>query len=260
MSYTTILYSVADKVGTITLDRPDKRNAFNAVVVAELTDAFTRAAQDDAVKVIVLAASGDVFSAGADLGYLQSLQQNTFDENVADSQKLMALYKLMYTLPKPIVAKIEGHAIAGGCGLATVCDFSFAVPEAQFGYTEVKIGFIPAIVMVFLLRKVNERNAKHLLLTGKLISANDAEQYGLINAVVPKDKMDNAVAGLCAELISQTSRVAVATTKSMIAAVQEMGLEEALQYAAEMNAKARATDDCQYGIRSFLEKKKPEWQ
>lgn len=260
MTYSTILYTIADKVGTITLNRPDKRNAFNADVVAELTEAFTDAQENESVKVIVLAASGEVFSAGADLGYLQSLQQNSFEENVADSQKLMALYKLMYTLSKPIIAKIEGHAIAGGCGLASVCDFSFAVPEAQFGYTEVKIGFIPAIVMVFLLRKINERHAKELLLTGKLITAETAEKYGLINAVIPKNKIDEAVSGLCVELIAQTSRVAVATTKSMIAAVQEMGLDEALQYAAEMNAKARATDDCQYGIRSCLEKKKPEWK
>lgn len=259
MSYKTISYSTVGKRADIMLNRPEKRNAFNAELVTELKQAFSLADADPEVKVIVLRAAGDVFSAGADLGYLQSLQTNTHAENLADSTHLMELYKMIYTLGKPVVAQIEGHAIAGGCGLATVCDFSFAVPEAQFGYTEVKIGFIPAIVMVFLLRKVSERNARELLLTGKLIDAQTAQSMGLINTVVEKDAIAGRVDALCNDLIAQTSRVAVKTTKQMIAAIQEMGLDEALGHAAQMNAHARATEDCKYGIRSFLEKKKPEW-
>lgn len=260
MSYTTITYTTNEKVAVIALNRPEKRNAFNATLVAELKQAFTEADTDTAVKVIVLKGNGEVFSAGADLGYLQSLQSNTYQENLDDSTSLMQLYKQIYTLSKPVIAQIEGHAIAGGCGLATVCDFSFAVDEAKFGYTEVKIGFIPAIVMVFLLRKIGERYAKELLLTGKLISAAEAKYMGLINDVVGVENMQSTVDQLCKELIEQTSRASVQATKQMIASVQEMDLNNALNYAAEMNAKARATDDCKHGIASFLNKQKPEWK
>ncbi len=254
-----ITYTVSGKRADIVLNRPDKRNAFNAMLVEELRYAFTQADQDPMVKVVVLRAAGQVFSAGADLEYLQSLQENTYEKNLADSEFLMGLYKQIYTMSKPVIAQIEGHAIAGGCGLATVCDFSFAVPEAQFGYTEVKIGFIPAIVMVFLLRKVNERNARELLLTGKLISAEAAHQMGLINGVIEQPFIGAKVDALCNDLIEQTSRLSLQSTKQMIAVIQEMSLDEALAYAAQKNAEARATRDCKYGIASFLEKKKPEW-
>lgn len=259
MQFKTILYSIENKICSIKLNRPEKRNAFNAQLVEELHNALLIAEQDNSVKIIVLKAEGQAFSAGADLAYLQSLQTNSFDENVADSNNLMQLFKCIYTLAKPVVAQIEGHAIAGGCGLATVSDFSFAVPDAQFGYTEVKIGFIPAIVMIFLLRKINERNAKELLLTGKLISASQAKEMGLINEVIEKEHINFAVQTFCIELIQNASRESLKSTKKMIASVQEMSLDEALNYAAEMNAHARATQDCKHGIQRFLEKKKPEW-
>jgi len=259
MHFQTISYTSGNKRAEIILNRPDKRNAFNAMLVSELKEAFRLAAGDDGVKVIVLKAAGEVFSAGADLAYLQSLQSNTMEENEADSKHLMGLYKLIYTLQKPVIAQIEGHAIAGGCGLASVCDFSFAVPEARFGYTEVRIGFIPAIVMVFLLRKVNERNARELLLTGKLITAEEAKHMGLINAVVAKENIAAEVQSLCDELITHTSRSAVQMTKQMIAEIQELSLGDALHHAARMNAKARNTPDCQHGIKSFLNKQKPDW-
>ncbi len=260
MPYETIIYSVQDKICTITLNRAEKRNSFNPQLVADLKSAFTSADGDGLVKVVILKAEGEVFSAGADLAYLQSIQENSYDENLADSQSLMELYKLIYTLSKPVIAQIEGAAIAGGCGLAAICDFSVAVHEAQFGYTEVRIGFIPAIVMVFLLRKISERSAKELLLTGKLIPALKAKEMGLINEVVPKRVIDETVKNLAKELIENTSRASLKSTKQMIAAVQEMDLDAALQYACEMNALARATDDCKYGIRSFVDKKKPIWE
>src|SRR5688500_4382084 len=164
----------------IILNRPDKRNALNSEFVAELTQAFKQAAGDDAVRVIVLKAEGSVFSAGADLAYLQQLQANTFEENLADSSALKDLFILMYEHPKLIIAQVDGHAIAGGCGLVTVCDFVYAVPDAMFGYTEVRIGFIPAIVMFFLMRKVGEAKARSLLLTGKLIKAEAFKEIGIV--------------------------------------------------------------------------------
>ena len=258
--YETILYSSDSKICTIRLNRPDKRNAFNAQLVNELKSGISAADNDEEIKIIILKGEGEVFSAGADLAYLQSMQNNSYEENLADSKNLMELYQLIYTLSKPVIAQIEGHAIAGGCGLVTVCDFAFAIPEAQFGYTEVKIGFVPAIVMVFLLRKINERSAKELLLSGKLISAGQAMDAGLINGVVEKENIHQHVLEFANNLITHCSRESLKATKQMIAAVQEMKLEDALNYAAEVNAKARSTEDCKHGIETFLAKKRPQWE
>ncbi|RZL26080.1 MAG: enoyl-CoA hydratase/isomerase family protein, partial [Pedobacter sp.] len=155
-----VLYSVEKRIATITINRPEKRNALNPPLISELTEKFIRASEDDDVKVVVLNANGASFSAGADLEYLQQLQQNSFEENVADSNNLKRLFTTIYYLPKVVIAQVEGHAIAGGCGLATICDIVFATPESNFGYTEVKIGFVPAIVSCFLKQKVSETVAK----------------------------------------------------------------------------------------------------
>jgi methylglutaconyl-CoA hydratase len=254
-----IQYSVANRIGYITLNRPDKRNALNYEVVAELKRAFNTAAEDASVKVIVLKANGKAFCAGADLAYLQQLQKNTYEENLADSSHLKELFHQIYTLNKVVIAQIEGHAIAGGCGLATVCDFSFSVPDAKFGYTEVRIGFIPAIVKVFLLRKIGEAKSKQLLLTGELIDANEAKVVGLINEVVSANEIQEKVASFAQMLIKNNSGQSMTFTKQMIAKVQGMSLEDGLQYAAEMNATARASEDCRKGIASFLNKEPIEW-
>ena len=255
----SILYKTQNRIAYITLNRPEKRNALNAETVSELKEAFKQAADSSDVKVIVLSGEGKAFCAGADLAYLQQLQHNTYEENLADSQHLMELFRQIYTLSKPVIAAVNGHALAGGCGLATVCDFSFSVPEAKFGYTEVKIGFIPAIVKVFLLRKIGEGRAKELLLGGQLISAEKAAQWGLINDVVAADELHQKVEAYAQMLCTQNSGQSMALTKQMIARVQELSLDEALQYAASKNAEARATADCQRGIASFLNKEALEW-
>ena len=183
MTSPLVTYSVAERIATITLNRPDKRNAFSPELVEALTATFLAASDDEEVKVIVLKAAGNTFSAGADLAYLQELQNNTYEENVRDSENLKTLFTTIYYLPKIVIAQVEGHAIAGGCGLATVCDIIFAVPEANFGYTEVKLGFAPAIVSCFLMRKTSETIAKKILLTGDLFSAEQALAYNLITYV-----------------------------------------------------------------------------
>jgi len=254
-----VLYHCHNRIAQITLNRSDKRNALNFQVVAELKEAFKQAQNDANAKVIVLKAEGKVFCAGADLEYLQTLQKNTFEENLADSSHLKELFELIYTHPKIVIAQIHGHAIAGGAGLATVCDFSFSVPQAQFGYTEVKIGFIPAIVMVFLLRKIGEGRAKQLLLSGDLISAQKAQEYGLINYIVEAEHLATEVEKFALHLCQSNSAQSLATTKQMIAKVQEMPLSEALNFAARQNATARESQDCQKAIASFLEKKSLEW-
>lgn len=252
-------YEVKNRVATITLNRPEKRNALNAEMVTELKEAFTKAEKDHEAKVVVLAAAGDAFCAGADLAYLEQLQQNTFEENLADSNHLKELFYQIYTHPKVVIAKIQGHAIAGGCGLATVCDFSFTADHAKFGYTEVRIGFIPAIVKVFLLRKIGEGKAKELLLTGELCDASTAKNYGLVNEIVSADDLEEKVDAFAYMLVSKNSGQSMQLTKEMIAKVQELSLEEGLNHAAEQNAKARATEDCQKGIAAFLNKEKLSW-
>lgn len=254
-----IQYEVVDRIVYITLDREEKRNALNYDYVTELKTAFSYAENDNKAKVIVLRANGKAFSAGADLSYLQELQDNTYEENLLDSNHLMELFKQIYNHPKVVIAQIEGHAIAGGCGLATVCDFSYAVPEAKFGYTEVKIGFIPAIVMVFLLRKIGEKNAKDLLLSGRLIDAEKACELDLINKVISKDKIRETVNKFAQELITNTSGESLKRTKQMIAKVQEMSLNDGLSFAATKNAETRDTKDCKKGVGSFLEKKELVW-
>ena len=249
----------ADRIGYITLNRPEKRNALNPQMVSELKDAFLWAQLDDSVKVIVLKGEGEVFCAGADLAYLQQLQENSYQENLADSEHLKELFEQIYTHPKPIIAQVNGHAIAGGCGLATVCDFVFSVPEAKFGYTEVKIGFVPAIVMLFLLRKIGESQAKYLLLSGELIAAELAERMGFVHQVVPADALEAHVAVFADRLCKHNSAQAMTATKKMIAELQHMAHGEALQFAAEQNARSRATDDCKRGIAAFLAKEKLAW-
>ncbi len=254
-----VQYHTQNRIGYITLNRPDKRNALNYEVVQQLKNAFFKAENDDACKVIILGAKGDVFCAGADLQYMQALTQNTFAENLYDSTHLMELFRQIYTLRKVVIGQIHGHAIAGGCGLAAICDISFAVPEAKFGYTEVKIGFVPAIVSVFLVRKLGEACTKQLLLTGDLISAQQANNLGLINFVVEAHELTQAVQEFAQKLCTENSGQSMELTKEMLYRIQEMPLQASLDYAAEMNAQARSTSDCQRGLNAFLNKEKLSW-
>lgn len=254
-----IQVATQNRIAFITLDRPEKGNALNYDLVKELKAAFTAAEEDEAVKVIVLRANGDAFCAGADLAYLQKLQQFSYEENLADGKHLNELFYKIYTLKKVVIAQVQGYALAGGCGLVTSCDFSFAVPEAKFGYTEVKIGFVPAIVMVYLLRKIGEAKAKQLLLEGELITAEQALSMRLVNKIVDAKDLDEAVLAFATRLVENNSANSMMLTKQMIAKVQSMDLQDALSYACEMNAKARASEDCKAGIDAFLKKAKIRW-
>lgn len=255
-----IRYDVNGLVAQVTLDRPEKRNALSAALVEELQEALAEAARDAQVRVVVLTGAGNAFSAGADLAALEALQTATPMENRDDSAHLAALFEQVYLHPKPVVAKVQGHAIAGGCGLAAVCDFALVAEHAKLGFTEVRIGFVPAIVMVFVLRKLGEAAARDLLLRGGLITAAEAARVGLVTRAVPAAELDAAVDRLTAELAAETSASAVALTKQMLAQVPGMGLREALAYAVQVNAFARGTADCQAGIAAFLGKTDPPWK
>jgi methylglutaconyl-CoA hydratase len=254
-----LLYHITNRIATITLNRPEKRNALNAELVKELSDALSKAESDESVRAIILKANGNTFCSGADLEQLKAMQTNTFEENLADSNRLKELFKKIYTLKKIVIAQVEGYALAGGCGLATVCDFTFCTPESKFGYTEARIGFVPAIVMVFLIRKIGEKKAAQLLLTADIMNAPEALQLGLVNSVVAATEIEKTVSDFSQKLITQNSAQSLATTKAMINEVQAKSLDEALNYAASQNATARATTDCRRGIEAFLKKESLSW-
>lgn len=259
MDYRFTQYERTGRIAYITLNRPEKRNALHEGMVRELGAALEEARGDTEVKVIVLRAAGRVFSAGADLGYLEKLAQNTSSENLEDSRRLMALYQAFYRHPKLIIAQVEGDAIAGGCGLASVCDLCFATTEARFGYTEGRIGFIPALVSVFLVARIGEGRARDLLLTARLISSTEAFQMGMITEVTPGPVIAERVHAAAEALCERVSGESVALTKKLLADIRGLSLEEALEKAAAANAAARETPDCQKGIRAFLEKSTIKW-
>lgn len=254
-----ISYTTQNRIGYITLNRPEKRNALNAQLVDELKQAVKLAEDDNNAKVIVLKAEGKAFCAGADLEYLQSLQTNSYEDNLKDSENLADIFKMIYSSKNVFIAQVEGHAIAGGAGLATVCDFIFSVPEAKYGYTEVAIGFVPAIVSIFLIRKIGETKAKELLLTGKIINASQAKEMNIFNKVIDADKIKEAVFSFAQELINNTSEESLKLTKQLVNKVQDYDYDSALRFAAKMNAESRATDDCKKGITAFLNKEKITW-
>ncbi len=258
--FTTIQTQIEHRILYITLNRPEKRNALNSDMIGELKNVLKEADKsNNEAKVIVLRGNGKAFSAGADLESLQKLQTFSYSDNLQDSNHLKELFQLIYYHSKPVIAQVEGHAIAGGCGLATVCDFIFSVPEAKFGYTEVKIGFVPAIVMVFLLRKVGETKARELLLTGTLKKGTEMKEIGLVNQVSEPESIAEEVKNFATQIAEDTSSEAVALTREMIAEIQSMHVKDAINYAAENNARARSFEDCQKGIEAFLNKEALKW-
>jgi methylglutaconyl-CoA hydratase len=250
---------IQDRVGYLTLSRPERRNALSYALVGQLKQALQEWQQTPEVRVIVLRAKGPVFCSGADIEYLQKLQDYTLQENLTDSLHLMELYLLMYRYPKPLIAQVEGPALAGGAGLVTVCDLVVATPEATIGYPEARIGFLPAMVAYFLLRRVGEGWARQLLITADPLSAEQAHQIGLFNYLVPADQVSSYVHDLATRLARQNSPTSLEFIRKLIADVQDMPLQVGLEFAAKMNAHARATEDFRKGISAFLRKEKIEW-
>lgn len=254
-----VLYHSENRIAYITLNRPDKRNALSPQLVEALKSAFIKAMNDDQLKVVILRASGKAFSAGADLAYLQELTQNTLAQNVADSESLSALFRMIYEFPKVVIAQVEGAAIAGGCGLLTVCDFVFATPESKFGYTEVRIGFVPAIVAGFLMRKVQESKAKDWLLTGRLFDAAEALQFNLISHLSAPTEIATQVEAFAQQLCMECSEQSLILTKNLIQRAQDLPLDDFLAEAIQANAQVRMTPDFNKGVSAFLDKEQLKW-
>lgn len=258
MNPTTLQISQAAPIATITLNRPDKRNALDAATIAELTAAFSELGKRDDVRIVVLRGNGSAFCAGADLSSIKALQTASFDDNLADGQKLTSMFQAVYSCPKATIALVHGPALAGGAGLASACDFAIASQTATFGYPEARIGFVAAIVMVLLTRQVGERAARDLVLTGRTVRADEALELRLVNRVVPDDRLDAALNELCDDLL-RNSPASIALSKQLLAKVWSGELEANLETAARFNATARQTSDCKEGVAAFLEKRKPRW-
>jgi methylglutaconyl-CoA hydratase len=240
-------------IAFITMNRPEKKNAMSPELIEQLSKAFDSLLEDEDARVIVLRSQGNVFSAGADLAYIQQITEFGPEQNLADSRRLRDLLWKIYTFPRFVIAQVHGAALAGGCGLAMVCDVIFAADDSEFGYTETTLGFIPALVSVFLVRKIGEQHARELLLSGRRITAEEAYSLGLVQYVVPCGSLEDSVV-MYAHQVSRNPPSAIALTKSLIAASHGMSLEAGLEYAASMNALARTTEDTKRGIAKFLAK------
>lgn len=245
---------IKNNTAIITLYRPEKRNALHPFLVEQLKNKLVDFEKDDSVKSLIITGEGNTFCAGADLEYLQQISSNTSVENYKDSKSLAELFLMIYNFPKPTIAAVNGSAIAGGCGLASVCDFIVAQPEkSKFGYSEVKIGFIPAIVSIFLIKKVGEGLAKQLLLEGEIISGKRAYEIGFVNYLA-EDVLDES--SKLAEKLNDNSVESIKLIKQMINTISNLSAQEAVNHCIGLNTISRSTTDFKKGIDSFLNKDK----
>ena len=257
VTYKTIQLAYDSGVATITLNRPDKRNAISFELIGDLLGALKEVETSDAI-VLILTGAGRAFSSGMDLDNLKTLIGRSPEQNLQDSETMVRLFRTLYEFPKVTIAAVNGAAIAGGTGLALLCDFTLAAPEAKFGYTEVRIGFVPAIVSTFLLRQVGEKQARDLLLTGRIIGAEEASRMGLVNEIVAPENLMMRARELAA-LLMENSPASLRATKKLLNDHARADVDTQIEAAVRENAAIRTTADFREGITSFLEKRKPVW-
>lgn len=251
--YRKLLYELREGIARITLNRPDKRNALDSEMVAELKSVFSASAADPACRVVLLTGAGTDFCSGADLASLEKTAQASVLDNMADARSTADLFLMMRNHPRPVIAAVQGRALAGGCGVASACDIILASQSAQFGYPEVNIGFVPAMVMAILRRSVSEKAAFELVVTGELISAARAHDLGLVHRVFADEQFSLEVEAYVSKL-SAKSASAIMLSKRLLYNMDSMSFEAALQAGVEINAIARQTDDCRKGVEKFLKK------
>ncbi|HET7259401.1 MAG TPA: enoyl-CoA hydratase-related protein [Candidatus Acidoferrum sp.] len=256
--YSTLLLDTSGQIASITLNRPDKRNAVSATMIAELQTALDEVEKSHA-RVVIITGAGKAFCAGMDLEMLAAISQQSPAENQEDSRRMAKMLRRLWSFPRPLIAAVNGAALAGGCGIATLCDFTLATPEAKFGYTEVKIGFLPAIVSVFLTRQIGEKKARDLLLTGRIVDAAEAKELGLVNEIVPAENLLARAKELAGVLIA-ASPGSLSRAKRLMTSAAAAAVDHDLERAILENARIRCTPDFKEGLASFLEKRKPVWQ
>jgi len=257
MTDQVVVYSVDGAVARITLNRPEKRNALNDAVIEGIKEGLKTAAGDEQVRAVVISGAGKDFCSGADLSALQKIAGASVAENSEDARLLLELFLLIRQVPVPVIAAVTGRALAGGCGLASACDLVLAATSARFGYPEVKIGFVPAMVMAILRRNVSEKRALELITRGEEISAQQAKEFGLVNQVF-NDETFAADVEAYAKRFEELSRQAIALTKALLYQIDGLAFPEALETGADVNVIARMSEDCQKGIAKFLTKNRPK--
>lgn len=248
-----LLISTENSIRFLTLNRPEKRNALNDGLIAELKDALRAIGEDGSLRAVVIRGAGKDFCSGADLSALQKISESSYEENLEDARSLADLFVMMRRLAIPVIAAVHGRALAGGCGLATACDLVIAANTARFGYPEVKIGFVPAMVAAILRRNLGEKKSFEMLTQGFEFSAEDAHALGLVNRLVSEDDLETAVADFAA-VYTKVSGSAVQMTKKLIYDIDGDTFETAVEKGIKTNAEARMTDDCKKGIAKFLNK------
>jgi methylglutaconyl-CoA hydratase len=244
-------------VQTITLNRPEKRNALSPELIDELIQVLDETSQCDC-GVVILTGAGSAFCAGLDMEHLESMKARTVEQHRRDSENMARVLRTLYEFPKPVIAAVNGPAIAGGMGLATLCDFTYAVPDARFGYTEVRVGFVPAIVASFLRRQIGEKRTRELLLSGRIIKADEASRMGLITRIVEPEEL-MAEAHACAQGLLLNSPQAMRAVKELLATHSADQLDEEIESAIAANSLQRSTEDFREGVRAFLEHRRAEW-
>jgi methylglutaconyl-CoA hydratase len=245
-------------VRTLTLNRPEKRNALTPELQEELIAAL-EAAADAGARVVLIAGEGEAFCAGLDLGVLRETAAMTAEQHRIEAARVARMFRAVWECDVPTIAVVQGAAIAGGTGLATMCDFTLAAPEAKFGYTEVRIGFVPALVSAYLVLQVGDKVARELLLTARIFDAEEARRLGLVTEIVPRETLRARASELAAELM-RNSPEGMRATKRLLRAQQKAWLDTALELAMEANAEGRQTVDFREGVAAFLEKRKPVWR
>jgi methylglutaconyl-CoA hydratase len=258
MGYQTLTYQCDGQVATIALTVPEKRNAISERMIADLLGALDQA-EKERVRVVILTGSGKAFCAGMDLEELRHIAHQPQYANLENARRISRLFYRLYSFPKPIVAAVNGAAIAGGSGIATLADFTLAVPEAKFGYTEVRIGFMPALVSVFLRRQVGEKHARDLLLSGRIFDAAEAYRLGLVTEIVPAETLMARAREIAANLLA-ASPTSIVRAKKFLLRFDDAAVRAELEAASEANAEIRSTHDFREGLTSFLERRAPQWR
>jgi methylglutaconyl-CoA hydratase len=258
MSYSTIKLALETNLALLTFNRPEKRNALSPQLIEELLAALDSVEATASIRVLILTGEGPAFCAGMDLEYLKGLAGQSEDQNRADARRTIRMFRRIWSFPKPVIAAINGPAMAGGCGIATLADFTLASEEAKFGYTEVRVGFIPALISAFLQMQVGDKVARDLLLSGRIFGAAEAQTLGLVTTVLPQHELLPAARELAAALIA-SSPGALQVTKRLLVNCSQTELMRRLELGVEESVAIRNTPNFREGLEAFLEKRKPKW-
>ena len=260
MNYSTLTHRTEDRVAVVTLNRPERRNSLDDVMIREVTEVFALINRSTTTRSVILTGNGASFCAGMDLDYLQRFSAKGEPENLEDAKNLSRMLQAVHTLKKPVIAAVNGPALGGGCGLAAACDFVFAAKEtAKIGAPEVRLGFLPAVILIYLVKRMGASRAREFVLMGAVLTPDDAKDKGLVTEVVSQDLLMGKAMEFAQSLATTTSPSSISLTKELFARMDEMSTKDAMEYAASLNALTRKTDDFKKGVESFLKKEKLSW-